>query len=469
MAIITTLLSWIGLGLAVISAIGLAITFASTMVVLYLVVTHLRLRRRGLAAERANLTRSLPLDRDLPDVVVQIPTFNEGAMVARALDAALALDWPRDKLHIQLLDDSTDHSRFIAQHEVETRRMRGHDVVLIHRTDREEFKAGALANAMRMTPHDYFVIFDVDYIPAPSFLRQTMACLLADPKIAFAQARFDYLNAETNDLTRAQSLLLDAHLAIEQATRDWAGHPLPFNGTCGVWRRAAIEAAGGWHGGTLAEDLDLSYRAWRKGWRGRFLLTVSVPGELPETRDAWITQQRRWTKGFGEVSIRMLAPVLADRDLSIRDRFKALLHLGVWWSGPFWGLALPVGIVAMVCRPSLLGSLGLLLIGQFIVGYVTLFFFLRSGNRTLRPTMPLRVFLKRFFKTSKYLFSVGAALGPAQREVIFRKSTAFERTPKSAVPKLAPVSKNLPPPAEPAPLDNEPSLGEAMPAPISSR
>jgi cellulose synthase/poly-beta-1,6-N-acetylglucosamine synthase-like glycosyltransferase len=305
-------------------------------------------------------------------------------------------------------------------------------VTLVHRTDRSEFKAGALANAMTLTPHGYFAILDVDYVPAPDFLRKTMTCMLADEGLAFIQARFDYMNAGANELTRTQAVLLDAHLAIEQATRSWAGHPLPFNGTCGVWRREAIEAAGGWLGGTLAEDLDLSYRAWRIGRRGRFLMTLPVPGELPETMPAWISQQRRWTKGFGEVMLRMLGPILIDRGLSLRDRLTAVMHLGVWWSGPCWAISLPTGVVAIILQPSWFWTLGLLLIAQVLIGYVALFVFLRAGSLSLRPgEVDFRQFASAFFSVTRNLFTIGASIGPAQREVIFRKRSEFVRTPKT--------------------------------------
>ncbi|MDQ0467262.1 glycosyltransferase family 2 protein [Labrys wisconsinensis] len=434
MSIVFVILAWTGLALAALSVVGWAVTFGSTVATLCLLGLHWRLRRAGLADEAARLARPLPPDPDLPDVVVQIPTFNEGTMVARALAAATALDWPQDKLHIQVLDDSTDDSVAIARAEVEACRARGFDVALIHRTDRSEFKAGALANAMGLTPHGYFAILDVDYVPAPDFLRRTMACLLAEPQLGFIQARFDYLNADANALTRAQAVLLDAHLAIEQATRSWAGHPLPFNGTCGVWRREAIEQAGGWHGDTLAEDLDLSYRAWRLGWRGRFLMTVPVPGELPDTMPVWKTQQRRWAKGFGEVTIRTLGPILADRTLPLRTRLAVLLHLGVWWSGPSWALALPTGVVAIVLNPSLFGSLGLLLIAQLVVGYVMLFAFLWAGRRSLRPAAArLGRFLGDFVGVSRKLSALGGTVGAAQREAIFRKRSDFVRTPKNAI------------------------------------
>jgi cellulose synthase/poly-beta-1,6-N-acetylglucosamine synthase-like glycosyltransferase len=418
--------------LAALSLVCWSVTFASTLATFYLVALHVRLRRAGLEREQLMLGAPLPPDSELPHVVVQIPTYNEGALVARALDAATALDWPGEKLHIQILDDSTDGSTNLARREVELRRTAGHDVTLVHRTDRSEFKAGALANAMTLTPHGYFAILDVDYVPAPDFLRKTMTCMLADEKLAFIQARFDYMNAGANELTRTQAVLLDAHLAVEQATRSWAGHPLPFNGTCGVWRREAIEKAGGWLGGTLAEDLDLSYRAWRIGRRGRFLMTLPVPGELPETMPAWISQQRRWTKGFGEVMLRMLGPILIDRGLSLRDRLTAVMHLGVWWSGPCWAISLPAGVVAIVFQPSWFWTLGLLLIAQVVIGYVALFVFLRAGSLSLRPgEVDFRRFLSAFFSVTRNLFTIGASIGPAQREVIFRKRSEFVRTPKT--------------------------------------
>jgi cellulose synthase/poly-beta-1,6-N-acetylglucosamine synthase-like glycosyltransferase len=428
--------AWLALGLTGISLLGWAVTFGSTVATFYLVVKHWRLRAAGLAREQAALAQPLPPEADLPHVVVQIPTYNEGAMVVRSLDAACALDWPREKLHIQVLDDSTDGSTLFARQEVVLRQARGLDVELIHRTERSEYKAGALANAMTMTPHGHFAIFDVDYVPDPDFLRKTMTCLIADPKLAFIQARFDYINGEANELTRTQAVLLDAHLAIEQGTRCWAGHPLPFNGTCGVWRREAIEAAGGWRGGTLAEDLDLSYRAWRIGRRGSFLMSVPVPGELPETMKAWMTQQQRWTKGFGEVMLRLLWPILGDSRLSWADRLKAAMHLGVWWSGLAWAVALPTGLAAILLASPLRWVLAGLLAGQLLIGYVALFVFLRAGNLSLRPgKTSLRQFLHEFFYVSRDLFKIGAVIGPAQREVIFGKRSEFVRTPKSAVVK----------------------------------
>jgi cellulose synthase/poly-beta-1,6-N-acetylglucosamine synthase-like glycosyltransferase len=433
-----TILGWLAIPFSIVAIVGWAITFASTLATIYLVALHWRLRRRGLEDERNLLATPLPPEEELPHVVVQIPAYNEGDIIARALDAAIALDWPHTKLHIQVLDDSTDGSTAIAEREAAARRALGFDISVIHRIDRSEYKAGALANAMTLTPYGYFAILDVDYVPTPDFLRKTMTCLLAKPDWAFIQARFDYLNAEANTLTRTQAVLLDAHLAIEQGTRTWAGHPLPFNGTCGVWRRDAIDAAGGWRGGTLAEDLDLSYRAWRLGRRGHFLMTVPVPGELPETLKVWLTQQQRWTKGFGEVMLRMMGPIFRDRRLTLRDRFSAIMHLGVWWSGPFWAVALPAGVIAILLASPLRWAIGAMLIGQLAIGYVALFVFLRSGSVSLRPgKVSLSQFIRDFFMVTRNLVLIGGAIAPAQREVIFGKRSEFVRTPKSAPARVA--------------------------------
>ena len=249
--------------------------------------------------------------------MVQIPSFNEGGVLRRGVEAAARLDWPRDKLHIQVLDDSTDETAELARTVVAELRAQGFDIVALQRTDRSGFKGGALHEAMQQTPHDYFAIFDVDYVPPADFLRRCMRPFFAKsdgrgPNWAFVQARFDFLNPHENALTEMQMVTLDAHLGIEQATRCWAGHPLPFNGTCGIWQRAAIEAGGGWKGDTVTEDLDLTYRGWVKGWRALFLTSVAVPGELPADTKTWLRQQQRWQDGFRHVSLRMFPAILEE-------------------------------------------------------------------------------------------------------------------------------------------------------------
>ena len=293
---------------------------------------YVRHRRAGLQREREMLGGALPPDAALPAVVVQIPTFNEGALVWRALAAVTALDWPADRLQVQVLDDSNDDSAEIVRAAVHEFQRRGHSVALIQRTARTGFKAGALKAGLARSNEPFVAIFDVDYVPRPDFLRLCMRPLLADPGLAFVQARCDFLNGTTNRITRAQQLMLDNHFGVEQATRSWTNQILPFNGTCGVWRRAAIEAAGSWHGDTSTEDLDLSYRAQLAGWRAVHLLSVAAAGELPATLDAWHNQQRRWNQGFAQTT-RKLLPAIWHSKLTWKCKAQAMLHLGGCFSG----------------------------------------------------------------------------------------------------------------------------------------
>jgi cellulose synthase/poly-beta-1,6-N-acetylglucosamine synthase-like glycosyltransferase len=251
------------------------------------------------------------------------------------------LDWPRDRLQIQLLDDSTDASAEIARATIADLHLRGYSVNLIQRAHRAGFKAGALKAGLDCTHEPFVAVFDADYVPSPNFLRLCLRPLLDDPHLAFVQARCDFLNAQENRVTHAQQVILESHFAVEQPTRSWAGQFLPFNGTGGVWRRAAIEAAGGWQADTLTEDLDLSYRAQMSGWRALYLVSVAVPGELPDSLASWGVQQCRWNKGFAQTT-RKLLPTIWRSNLPWRRKFDAALHLGGCAFGP---LVLATGIL----------------------------------------------------------------------------------------------------------------------------
>jgi cellulose synthase/poly-beta-1,6-N-acetylglucosamine synthase-like glycosyltransferase len=329
----------------------LLMQFALAFRVSQTVLLHLCYRRTGLERERLALTQPLPAEDELPAVLIQIPTFNEGHLVRRALDAAVSLNWPRDKLQIQLLDDSTDASAEIARATVAEFRRRGHDVTLIQRAHRAGFKAGALTAGLACSGQPFVAMFDADYVPPADFLRLCLRPLLDDPRLAFVQARCDFLNARENRVTHAQQVILESHFAVEQPTRCWAGQVLPFNGTCGIWRRAAIDSAGGWHGDTLTEDLDLSYRAQMRGWRALYLVSVAVPGELPNSLASWGQQQCRWNKGFAETA-RKLLPSIWRSDLPWMRKLDAALHLG----GCAFGLLLAaIGILCWI--DVLLGTL----------------------------------------------------------------------------------------------------------------
>jgi cellulose synthase/poly-beta-1,6-N-acetylglucosamine synthase-like glycosyltransferase len=278
----------------------LTLTLSAYLVVLalgdiYLLLAHLRHRIRSLERERADIALTVVPPGRLPLICVQLPVYNEPAVVARAIDCLCALDWPPDRLEVVVLDDSTDGTSAIAKQRVDIWARRGCNVRILRRTDRSGFKAGALQAALLATEAAYIAIFDVDYCPEPSFLQTCMTVLMADSGLAFVQARLDFRNRNQNWLTRAQGLELDTHLAYEQAARNWAGVPMMFNGTCGIWRRAAVEEANGWSSKSLGEDQDLSFRAFAKGWRCRYLVTVSVGGELPQSLAGLVSQRRRWS------------------------------------------------------------------------------------------------------------------------------------------------------------------------------
>jgi len=361
---------------------------------------------------------------------VHIPTFNEGGIVQRAIASCARLDWLRDRLHIQVCDDSTDATTQIARAAAERARETGIDVAVLHRTDRTEFKAGALNEARERGGHDYFAIFDVDYIPSADFLRRCMAALLAQPQLAFVQARPDFLNTGENALTRAQAILLDFHFGIEQATRSWAEKLMPFSGTCGIWRRAAIDAAGGWRGDTLSEDWDLSYRAFLKGWRGVFLSTVTVPGELPASFRDWVSQQSRWAAGVGEVTRRMIPALLFDRSLSPEERRGALFPLGTWLGYLMFAATFFSAVAAMLLAPSIALMLGLVVYSAFASMAVALFILMLVANRFLGRRTPLASFILDFalvLALSMYISWANFRSFPA---TLLRRRRVFERTPK---------------------------------------
>src|SRR5262245_45616461 len=281
--------------------LSLAVQFAIAGYFLYLVY--------WLAELPSDVAAPPLLPQDLPHVLVQIPVYNEPLVVERVLAAVGALDWPRDRLTIQLLDDSTDLTSDIAVHAVARLQRQGIDAVHIRRSDRTGFKAGALAAGLAMNQAPYVAVLDADFVLPAGWLREAMAALLADAKAAFVQTRIEWGNGEANWLTRAQRLMQDAHFAVEQQVRARRGVPFQFNGTGGIWRRAAVEEAGGWSHDTLSEDLDLVLRTYLKGWHGIFLMEPHVVGELPQKLDDFSVQQSRWSKGFIQVARKLLTSI----------------------------------------------------------------------------------------------------------------------------------------------------------------
>jgi cellulose synthase/poly-beta-1,6-N-acetylglucosamine synthase-like glycosyltransferase len=283
---------------------------------------HLVLLHRRHRGDAAKALESFPTE---PVVTVQLPLFNERYVAERLIHAVCALDWPRDRLEIQVLDDSTDDTREIVAEIVEGLRTEGHDIHHIHRTDRTGYKAGALEAGLARARGEFIAIFDADFVPPPDLLRQAIAHF-TDRRIGLIQVRWDHLNREHSLLTRIQGLMLDGHFVVEHTARHRSGRFFNFNGTAGLWRRQCIEAAGGWQHDTLTEDLDLSYRAQLAGWQFLYRPDLTAPAELPAEINAFKSQQHRWTKGSIQTGLKLLPAIWRAR-LPLRVKTEATFHL----------------------------------------------------------------------------------------------------------------------------------------------
>ncbi|MGH9399273.1 MAG: cellulose synthase family protein, partial [Thermoanaerobaculia bacterium] len=265
-----------------------------------------------------------PLD-PLPRVTVQLPIYNEVYVVERLVEAVAALDYPKELLEIQILDDSTDETRDIAKSVALRARARGLDVAYLPRDNREGFKAGALQRGLEAGRGEFLLIFDADFVPRSDLLRQALPHF-SDPGVGMVQARWEHLNRGYSLLTRIQSVLLDGHFVIEHTARNRSGCFFNFNGTAGVWRRRCLEEAGGWQSDTLTEDLDISYRAQLAGWRFVYLKDLVAPAELPVDMNGFKSQQHRWAKGSIQTG-RKLLPAVFRSAFSWKIKMEALVHL----------------------------------------------------------------------------------------------------------------------------------------------
>jgi cellulose synthase/poly-beta-1,6-N-acetylglucosamine synthase-like glycosyltransferase len=262
----------------------------------------------------------------LPRITVQLPMFNEAEVAERIIRASCLLDYPLDRLEIQVLDDSTDHSAEITKTAVDEWAAKGYPIKYIHRTNRVGYKAGALAEGMAEASGDFIAIFDADFVPPRDILRN-LVDYFTDDKIGMIQVRWDHLNRDASLLTKSQAIFLDGHFVIEHTARNRSGRFMHFNGTAGVWRRKTIEDAGGWQHDTLTEDLDLSYRAQMKGWQFLYLPQYAAPAELPPEMIGFKQQAHRWTKGSFQTAIKLLPRILRSRQLPLRVKSEAFFHL----------------------------------------------------------------------------------------------------------------------------------------------
>ena len=258
-------------------------------------------------------------------VTIQLPLFNELYVVERLINAVCEIDYPKDKLEIQVLDDSRDETVDIVAAAVKLKQQEGFDIKHVRRQNREGFKAGALKEGLKTAKGKYIAIFDADFIPKKDFLRSTLK-FFNNKKVGMVQTRWEHLNEDFSILTKIQALALDGHFVIEQSVRNKAGFFINFNGTGGVWKKECIEDAGNWHSDTLTEDLDLSYRAQLKGWKFVYLRDFTTPAELPAEMNALKAQQFRWTKGAIETAKKIL-PLVWKSKIPLRIKIQSTFHL----------------------------------------------------------------------------------------------------------------------------------------------
>ena len=287
---------------------------------------------------------------EFPSVTLQLPLFNEATVAVRLLETVAQMDYPRDRLEIQVLDDSTDETRQLARAAVERIRRRGVDMVYVHRTNRVGYKAGALAAGLRVAKGDLVAVFDADFLPQPSFLRSCIGHF-RDGRVGMVQTRWGHLNRDHSSLTKVQALMLDGHHMVENRARFAAGNLFNFSGTGGMWRKQAILDAGGWEHDTLTEDLDLSYRAQLAGWRFVYRDDVVSPAELPEDVSAFRAQQYRWAKGTVQTARKLLRRVLRS-PLTVSQRIEAFFHLTPHFAYPLMVLLSVLLLPALVLMPA---------------------------------------------------------------------------------------------------------------------
>jgi len=370
--------------------------------------------------------------KDLPHVTVQLPMYNEQFVARRIIEKTCQIDYPRDRLQIQVLDDSTDCTGAIARQTVEEAKAQGFDIEYIHRDHRRGFKAGAMENGLKTARGEFIAIFDADFIPEKYFLRHSIQ-YFTDPKVGAVQTRWEHLNRYDSLLTRSQAILLDGHFAIEHVARNRSNRFMSFNGTAGTWRRSAIDSSGGWQHDTLTEDLDLSYRAQLRGWKFVFLRELAAPAELPPEMNAFKAQQFRWTKGGAQTALKLLPKLLMSRE-KLKVKVEGFLHLTCFTMHMYMALMITLMLPAMYLRclpvenPLWRVSID---VGAFALATLSAGVFYCAGQREL---------LGGWRGTVKYLpmmmaLGVGLCLSntKALLEAFLNCKSEFVRTPKYGI------------------------------------
>lgn len=369
-----------------------------------------------------------PKETKIPDgiVTIQLPLYNELYVVERLINSVCEIDFPKDKLEIQVLDDSTDETVNIVHDLVEKKKKEGFDIHHIRRGSREGFKAGALKEGMRLAKGEYIAIFDADFVPQKDFLTKTLP-FFSDEKVGMVQTRWEHLNGDYSILTKTQALALDGHFVIEQNIRNKAGYFINFNGTGGVWRKSCIEDAGNWHSDTLTEDLDLSYRAQLNGWRFVFLRDIISPAELPSEINALKAQQFRWTKGAVETAKKIL-PLVWKSKLPLKVKLQSTFHLTNNLVFPFILLAAIMNVPLIYIKNSGSHEAYFAILSLFVLAFVSSFLFYLYSQKDIRTDWRKKIVLFPLFMAGSMGFAVNNSR--AVIEGLLSRKSEFVRTPK---------------------------------------
>ena len=420
-------MNWAELGQTVLMTVY---TFSLIMVSLYglhrYVIVWLYYRHRNKALKPAG-----HFD-ELPAVTVQLPMYNERLVARRIIEKACEIDYPADKLQIQVIDDSTDDTVDIARQTVAEARAKGFNIEYIHRDHREGYKAGALANGLKTATGQFVTIFDADFVPEPSILQRSIH-YFTDPKICVVQTRWDHINRDDSMLTRSQAIFLDAHFAIEHVARNRSQRFMSFNGTAGTWRKAAIEDAGGWHHDTLTEDLDLSYRAQLKGWKFVYLPDLTAPAELPPSMSAFKAQQFRWTKGGTQNALKLLPRVWLSK-APLKVKIEAFFHLTGFTLHLYMAMLVLFMFPAMYiqCIPLESGSVWRGMFDMTVFSLATMSAVVFYTASQLELSKDWRIVLKYM----PFMMALGIGLCVSNTkgviEAFIGKKSGFVRTPKYA-------------------------------------
>lgn len=419
---------------------ALVLIFLYSLSMLNLLLNYIKHKRQNDEAPKFNL-----LDpREIPYVTIQLPLYNEKYVVRRLLENIAKLEYPRNKLEIQVLDDSTDDSAEETKNIVKELQATGLDIQYIHRTNRAGFKAGALKEGTAVAKGDFIAIFDADFMPQSDWLKRTVI-YFKDPQIGVVQTRWGHLNRNYSILTKIQALALDVHFTLEQVGRSSEGHFINFNGTAGIWRKECIYDAGNWQGDTLTEDLDLSYRAQLKNWKFKYLEDVETPAELPVVISAARSQQFRWNKGGAENFRKTVSRVLSAKNIGWKTKFHGVMHL-LNSSMFFWVFVVSILSVPMLYIKNAYGHLAWVfyLTSFFISSTIILFICYWFTYKTLQGKK-----LSDFFDYVTLFFTFfSVALGFSFHNTIAvleghtGKRSEFVRTPKFNISSLTDSWKN---------------------------